>query len=302
MRNTQEQRWKSLLTVLDDHTEWFHSVIQNLFYYDAKDKLMAVVKPASFAEWLEDARNQDNIQEELLDHLRDLHRDMFKASDVLLHDAKTLRLKPEFEAYQAFMTFYEEFLQRVRRLERDFLIDGSGYDSFTGLRSPKVLVKDIERELHRLSRRGKSFCLAMAKIDEFEAIQRSYSEKACDSYVKLVADLIKLSIRSFDDAYYLGQDEFVLCLKQADIAGGISALERLRKELERQKITLDIDGRKAPFSMSCCIAAPVQGDDVEELIKNLRIDLNAKDRKSDTLLEYYEMSPLQRYVHETGHR
>lgn len=298
----QEQRWRSLLPVIGDHTEWFDALVQNLFYHEMKGKLLAVEKPLSFAEWIKNTRQDGIVQEELLEKLAAMHKDMMRAGDKLLVDSKEVKVKPDFEAFQTFINIYEEFMQRLRRLERDFLLDGTGYDPFTGLRSPKVLFQDIERELHRLSRRGKHFCIAFGRIDEVEKIEKYYSESERNGFVKAIADLIKLSVRSFDDAYFMGNYEFVLCLKQADMAGGVSALDRLRKELERKNVLLKLGSEELPLSMSCCIAQPVQGDDIRELLKNLKNDLNTSNRQADSVLEYYEISPLQRYVQETGQR
>lgn len=293
---SQEQRWRSLLPVIGDHSEWFDALAQNLFYPEMHGKLLGVEKPASFAEWVKGTRQDGIVQEELLEKLAAMHKDMMRAADKLLVESKEVKVKPEFEAFQTFLNIYEEFSQRLRRLERDFLLDGTGYDPFTGLRSPKVLHQDVDRELHRLSRRGKHFCIAYARIDGADGMDEHYSEPERQAYVKMVADLIKLSVRSFDDAYYMGNYEYVLCLKQADMAGGVSALERLRKELERQNIIVETGNGQMPLSMSCCIAQPVQGDDIRELLKNLKNDLHSSNRQPDSVLEYYELSPLQRYV------
>lgn len=296
----QEHRWRSLLPVIGDQTEWFDALVQNLFYFEMKGKVLAVEKPVSFADWVKNTRQDGIVQEELLEKLAAMHKDMMKAADKLLIDVKEVKVKPDFEAFQTFVNIYEEFMQRLRRLERDFLLDGTGYDPFTGLRSPKVLFQDIERELHRLSRRGKHFCIAFGRIDETERMEQSYSEAERNVFVKSIADIIKLSVRSFDDAYYMGNYEFVLCLKQADMAGGVSALDRLRKELERRNIQVKLGADVVPLSMSCCIAQPVQGDDIRELLKNLKSDLKNSNRHPDSVLEYYEISPLQRFVQETG--
>ncbi|MBK9584744.1 MAG: diguanylate cyclase [Alphaproteobacteria bacterium] len=296
----QEQRWRSLLPVIGDQTEWFDALVQNLFFFEMKGKVLAVEKPVSFAEWVKNTRQDGIVQEELLEKLAAMHKDMMKAADKLLIDVKEVQVKPDFEAFQTFVNIYEEFMQRLRRLERDFLLDGTGYDPFTGLRSPKVLFQDVERELHRLSRRGKHFCIAFGRIDNVERIEQYYTETQRNLFIKAVADLIKLSVRSFDDAYYMGNYEFVLSLKQADMAGGVSALDRLRKELERRNILVKLGTKEIPLSMSCCIAQPVQGDDIRDLLKNLKNDLHSSNRHPDSVLEYYEISPLQRYVQDTA--
>ncbi len=298
----ENKRWENILPVLEEHTYWFHQFVENLFYADEDIHVEAMVKPSSFAHWVVYANRENKIQPEIVEKLSALHSDLFKMADILFYTSKETGAKPQRKDFKNFMTIYEEFLAHIRRLEKDMLAEGSGYDSFTGLRSADMLPSDIEKELDRLARQGKSFCVALARIDNFELIRENTDDLEEKAYVKLMADLIKLSIRSFDDAYYLGDDEYALCLKQADVSGGISALERLRKELEHQDVTLQLrTGEVLPLSMSCCIAEPVAGQDVAELIRNLREDLDNTDQvKTDTVLEYHELSPLQRYVQDQG--
>ncbi len=292
--------WEAFLPVLDEHCQWFHDVIECLFYSHADESLKVINKPTSFAQWILCARKDDKIQLEIIEKLSAVHSDLFKKADELIDTLEKTGGKPYHANYKNFVTIYEEFMSYIRRMEKDFIREGSGYDSFTGLRSQKMLKDDIKRELHRLARQGKNFCLAIGRIDNFETIRKNASKEEVDGYIKLVSSLIKLSIRSFDDAYYMGEDEFILCLKQADLSGGIAALERLRRELERQKIVLDpSQNSQRPLSMSCCIAEPVEGDDVDELLYNLKDDLkNSDEERTDTVLRYRELSPLQRFVKE----
>ncbi len=299
LKYDENEHWAKLLPILEDHTAWYHVLVQCLFYPENMDMMHQLKKPTSFAQWVVYANREKDIQPEIVEKLSAVHADLFKAVDVLIYNMKETREKPSHKDFQKFLTNYEEFLFYVRRLEKDLLQDGSGYDSQTGLRSKNMLYVDIKRELERLERQGKSFCIAFMKLDNFDLIRQDASHDERNGYIKLIAGLIKLSIRSFDDAYYMGGDEFVLSLKQTDVSGGVTALERLRRELEQQEVMLQLEGEKGeiPMSMSCCIAEPVGGDDVNDLLKNLRADLkNSEHKKTDTVLEYHELSPLQRYV------
>lgn len=290
--------WIALLPVLNEYTEWFHRLLYSVFY--SEGELGAPnIRPVSFSEWILLAQKDKTIQPEIIERLSLLHSDLLKSHDLLLQSAHVEQGKPPHKIFAGFMTHYEEFLRHIRRLEKDLLLEGNGYDLFTGLRSPSRLIPDTKRELDRLARHGKGFCLALARIDDFDALAAISSEDEMNGYIRLVADLIKLSVRSFDDAYYLPNNEFVLCLKQTDVTGGISALERLRKQLEQQNVCYSAaDGSRKELSISCCISEPVEGDDVNELLRHLRDDLSRSEQDStdSSVLKYHELSPLQRYV------
>ncbi len=292
--------WTAILPVLDEHATWFNQFVQNLFYVNEELYLDSVPRPTSFSQWVVYANRQEDVSGEIIEKLATLNADLFKSSGSLIDTAKATGQTPPYKNFKDFITLYEEFMIHVRRLEKDMLIEGSGYDSFTGLRSVKMFEADLEKELDRLSRQGKSFCVSLGRIDRYEDIKLSVSPDDLNSYIKLMADLIKLSIRTFDDAYYMGENEFALSLKQADVSGGISALERLRKGLEQQNVKIQLnDGTIIPLSISCCIVEPVIGHKADELIQNLRDDLEGTEQvKTDTVLEYRELSPLQRYIRD----
>ncbi len=288
-----------LFSVLEEHAEWFNKFTLLLFYpHDAKNG-QALIRPTSFAQWVNNNSDRAGIvQPEMLEKISNLHSEMFQKAQGLQGHVERTQSKPSYKDFHAFVTLYEEFAICVRRLEREILLDGNGYDALTGLRHSKFVEQDVTRELSRLARQGRNFCLALVRVDHFNKVKASVSEDEMFGYIRLLADLIKLSLRSFDDAYYLENGEYLLCLKQSEVSGGISALERLRKELERHAIKVTIgDDPDVAMSMSCVIAEPVAGDLCEELIHNLREDLHStRQIKTDTVLQYHELSPLQRYV------
>lgn len=290
--------WETLLPVIEEQGQWFHNLLEYLFYPVSEGAMEDVRKLASFDEWVVSANESENVRPEIVEKLNALHNDLFKNAELLMSAAKEGGKKPPHKDFKDLITMYEEYISYIRRLEKDFMIEGAGFDSFTGLRSVAVLCNDVEREMERLARQGKSFCLSVARIDHFEGLSKNNSKEDIDNLIKLVASLIKISIRSFDDAYYIGNGEFALCLKQADISGGVAALERLRNELDKKNIALDsIFDEKKVSSMSCCIAEPIEGDKVEELVTHLREDLAGSDMENeDTVLKHRELSPLQRYV------
>lgn len=288
-----------LFAVLEDHHEWFNRLCLQLFYpFDVRSD-HPLEKPTSFSQWIAGVQKYDNeIQPEILGRLSTLHSELFYSAQKLQNHVMHSQAKPEYKEFSEFVTLYEEFSITMRRLEREILAEGNGYDCVTGLRLARLAEADISKELDRLSRQGRAFCLSMVRVDRFDAICEAATKSEISAYVKLLADLIKLSLRSYDDAYYLGNGEYLLCLKQADVTGGISALERLRAELEGQEIRVSYEGSdNALMSMSCVITEPVSGELPEKLIADLRNDLLTRHlAKVDSVLQYHELSPLQKYA------
>ena len=292
------QNWDSVLPVLEELGEWFSGIIKYVFYPEDFVSSGDIRKSELFTKWLVRAHREESIQPEIVEKLTLLQQDLYKIADNLIDQVAGTGQKPALSSFNDFMTLYDEFTRHIRRLENDLVMEGSGYDAFTGLRSKKMFKVDIEMELERLARQGKNFCVALVKLDRFDEMLRDLDVKEVDGYIKLVASLIKISMRTYDDAYYYGKDEFILSLKQADLQGGVSALERLKKEVERQDIKVQFSGDKQRhLSMSCCIAEPVSEDVATDLVRDLRRDLErVVDDTGDGVLRYHELSPIQRYV------
>lgn len=294
-----DKRLQGLIAVVDEYTEWFMQVVRRISYplKGKNGKQFSMLD--SFILWADEAR-RGNMEPGLLQRLGNLHEDLRRQADKLINDATKTGVPPDYDQYEQLITFFEEFIQHIRRLEKDSLLEDSGMDALTGLRSSVALEKDFGRELDRLARQGKTFSIALIRIDNYQRIKEASSESIVQEYVKLLAELIKKSVRSYDDAYRLDTDEFVLSLKQSDMSGGVRALERLKKELENSHAMYVIDNRTVPLSLSSCIAMPEPGDNVRGLLANLKRDLDVSAKTEGTVLEYFEMSPLQRFVKE-GH-
>ncbi len=288
MNSETKNSFNQISSVLDQYTEWYNDILLQLFY-PAQEK---VKKPQVPVFSLGTLSTNDTLEIEGIQRLQLLKGDLVKISEELLAGSSP----PPFKNFETFSQVYEEFSNQLRRVEIDRFMDDNGIDVLTGLRSRNAMMSDIARELDRLARRGKPFCLALAQIDNFTKIRESYNLKECNVFIMTVAELIKKSMRSFDDAYRLSNGEFILCLKQTEMSGGLAALERMRKLLERERISVSLDGNAQPLTMSCVIAEPVEGDMQDNLVDNLRHDLASMERTEGAVLEYYEMSPLQRFV------
>lgn len=290
--------FKALTPILDEFSEWYGDLLRYLFYSDIQKNESLDKSRPSFEGWLKSVENSALIEAEAVKKLQILERDLYVLAANLCDAAHGGSIKPSIKDYDQLSNLYYALLNNLRRVEFDAFLEDSGIDALTGLRSKHTMNADIEREIERLARRGKPFCLALAQIDHYEDIAAEHGRTYAREITKTIAGLIKQSMRSFDDGYRLGSGEFILCLKQADVTGGVAALERLRKMLEAKDVRYTLGGRERYLSMSCCIAAPFPGDDVDTLIENLRKDLVTTEKPANSLLEYHEMSDLQRYIQE----
>lgn len=294
----QDSRLKALSPVLDEHAEWFSRVIRQIFYPDLRANPDLLAAPDVFDHWAQDAECEEAVEPAALSRMRRLYNDMRLSASDLIKQSTEQPEQPAQKQFDTFVILCDEFVAHIRRMERDMALSDSGIDVLTGLRTRKVMHKDVERELERRSRRGRPFCLALARIDHYGTMKSSLSPADHDAVMVAAADIIKQCIRSFDDAYRLHDGEFLMCLKQTEMSGGSAGLNRLKKLLEEHAPYYRMQGHEIRLSMSSCVAEPQPGDLIEDLITNMRADLDRYGGDAETALEYFELSPLQRFVGE----
>lgn len=296
-----DNKLKALSPVVDEYADWYAQVIARAFYPEVYKEEAPLEFPEQFKNWLYDIREDEElVAKETQARLLKQHDELHESVRKLLELAKTRPGRPERTSFEDFSSRYDEFIAWLRRVERDAMQAGSGLDPLTGLRSPKAMEHDLAREMERRSRRGKPFCIALARIDHYERVSKIQSDEEHKKMIKTIADITKKCIRSFDDAYRATDSEFILSLKQASIVGGNAAIERMKRFMIEAGLTVMDEGKEFPITMSYCIAEPAPGDNVLELMDNMRSDLERYEDEGggNTSLEYMELSPLRRYIND----
>ncbi len=280
---------EAIMPVLDEHVTWYSRLMKS--YFEGRPFMSPA--PAIFKEWLDLAQAENKIPVETVDKLTRIHTGLIDAA----HDFTLkfeMRENPPIKEFNEVTRHYEEFIQSMRRIELDQALENSGYDDKTGLRSFKVLPNDFDREMERRARRGNPFVLALVKINNYKDEWLS-GDDATQVAIRKIADQIKDSLRSFDDAYYMGGQYFILALKHADLVGSQSAALRLNQAIASAHIPTP-DDPLTEISVSCVLSEPTKGDVLDDLISNMKKDLEGIDAKG-TVLQYQDLSPLQRYIH-----
>lgn len=282
---------EEIAKVLDEHVVWYGQLMRVFFERQGDKKPV----PSVFKSWIEKSVADGTLAKNTAERISRLHADLVKAADHFMGVALLGGDMPAAE-FNELTRHYEEFIQAMRQIERDQALENSGFDDRTGLRSVKVMHEDLNRELSRRARRGNPFSLALVKINNYK---ESWLEQE-DSYyltIRKLADQIKFCLRSFDDAYHMGGEYFLLSLKHADILGSQAAIVRLNGSVNAAHIT--VPGGTEEISVGVVVAEVSAGDEIDTLIENMKKDLSGVDVHG-TVLQYNDISPLQRYIHSIG--
>lgn len=102
-------------------------------------------------------------------------------------------------------------------------------DSLTGVFNRRALDRDMEQ----LQRKRLPYVLAMLDLDHFKPFNDHYGHQAGDRALQAVAGCLERGLkRRTDRVYRYGGEEFVVLLRDTDIAGGRVAMKALRRQVE----------------------------------------------------------------------
>jgi diguanylate cyclase (GGDEF)-like protein/putative nucleotidyltransferase with HDIG domain len=118
----------------------------------------------------------------------------------------------------------------------------SRIDELTGLFNRRHFEERLKEEVSRHSRYGNVFSLLMLDLDNFKSYNDIYGHPSGDILLNQVGRIIKSAIRSADQAFRYGGDEFVVILPQTTTNDARIVAERVRegvaKEMEKKKIAV----------------------------------------------------------------
>ena len=135
-------------------------------------------------------------------------------------------------------------------------------DELTGLLNRRSLDEMIDSEISRHSRYGGVFSLAILDLDSFKAFNDNYGHLAGDKLLRQVGHIIKSAIRSSDQAFRYGGDEFAILLPQTTIDAARQVAERVR-----EKIATKVETGNVQITASIGLASwPADGIGQKEII------------------------------------
>jgi diguanylate cyclase (GGDEF)-like protein len=118
-------------------------------------------------------------------------------------------------------------------------------DSLTGLLNRRYIEERMAEEVKRSNRHGFPMSFMMLDVDDFKAYNDQFGHPAGDEALKLVAHVIRETLRSADVAARFGGEEFSILLPQTTGEEAATIAERIRHNVEQtnfphRRVTLSI--------------------------------------------------------------
>ncbi len=105
-------------------------------------------------------------------------------------------------------------------------------DALTGLLNRRYMEERMSEEVKRSNREGFPMSFMMLDVDNFKSYNDTYGHPAGDEALKIVANVIRDTLRSADVAARFGGEEFSILLPQTRSEEAAAIAERIRSNIE----------------------------------------------------------------------
>ncbi len=273
--------------IVDEHVQWLLAFHRLAFYRDIATSAAEAIggktasandlpMPKSFANWFRGSAQRLPADQSTIDRLAILHDQLHKFAKMMLQKAegtKKSELMPAID-YEMVMTRYADFMHALRRFERGFSAASAGLDLLTGLRSRFTLATDLAAEQKRMARSKQPLSIALGDLDSFREIGALHGTETADRALQLMGEAINQTIRTYDDAYRVEGDAFLICLKGAIGKDATAVIERLRGRIAETPVRL-FGGGTLPITAAFGVIEVATDEPLPTLLSRVETVLHA---------------------------
>lgn len=290
--------------MLDDHVEWYDSIIGFLLSYpqmDKKDVKKQLPKqgPAySLHDYMGRHADHGCLPPKVLEGLTSQY-DLFMrtAQDVLKKCKGRKPIEPEDvrELREGFVNFH--FL--LNKMRDQMTLSCFGYDPYTGLKNKRSGYMDIKKELEKRLRHDMPITILLMRIINLHEILELFGQVVCEKVIKHTTELIESKLRIFDEIYRLDKNEFMISVKVTDAPGAMLFGRRIQQFFDNDKNKIMIENYDIRVKLGFVVADPHPEDNISTLLDNMREDFRALSDKGG-VVQHIEIAPIEKYIQGSG--
>lgn len=160
-------------------------------------------------------------------------------------------------------------------------------DGLTSIYNRRFGMERLKEDFSRAVREQNSMAIGMVDIDHFKAINDTYGHLVGDRVIKMIASIIKNTIREGDIVIRYGGEEFLMILHGASCENAYNICERIRHQVK--DTVFKEENQLIQVSVSIGLAAyPEQpaGDEVELIHKADQALYQAKETGRNQVLKF----------------
>ncbi|MBM3788933.1 MAG: diguanylate cyclase [Acidobacteria bacterium] len=150
---------------------------------------------------------------------------------------------------------------------RETLQQQTARDPLTRLFSRSYMEEELDRQLRRAARKGRSVAVALIGLDHFKRFNESLGLAAGDTMLRNVGKLIEERVRREDTTCRFGGDQFGLVLPEASLETVLDRSEALRRQVKQVKVQVRQEFLGSVTLSAGVAAYPEHGDSAEAILR-----------------------------------
>jgi len=141
-------------------------------------------------------------------------------------------------------------------------------DKLTGLANRHYFEQKIKEEVEYADKNGSVLNVLLFDLDNFKGFNDTYGHMSGDKLLMLFSDIIRKCIRSADIPVRYGGEEFMILIRDLDSIIAKSVGDRIRRQLEKQRIHLGSRDERRNMTVSCGVAQyPTHSRNIKEVLE-----------------------------------
>jgi diguanylate cyclase (GGDEF)-like protein len=257
---------KALEQALYNHEQWSESLYAALVCRlppDERDLSADAHRRCRFGQWFYEHGVRTFGRHPGFAQIESEHERMHKAASLLLY-ASAAGDPILLQSYERFVNAMQRMRLEIATLKRELEDTLYNLDPLTGTPSRIGMLTKLRDEQALVSRKVHSCTVAMLDIDRFKLVNDAYGHMVGDKVLVAVAHYAMNHLRPYDKVFRYGGEEFLLCLPDAELAGGREVLERVREGIA----ALSHEGSGRSFNVTVSIGLTLLDPDaaVEQCI------------------------------------
>jgi diguanylate cyclase (GGDEF)-like protein len=122
-------------------------------------------------------------------------------------------------------------------------------DALTQLPNRRSAMEHLGRSWSAARANAECFAVIMADIDHFKKVNDQFGHHVGDEVLATVGKVLRKSVRTEDQVFRLGGEEFLFICPNTDLKGGLLAAERVRRAVEGTIIQKDSFAKNVTISL-----------------------------------------------------
>ena len=170
------------------------------------------------------------------------------------------------------------------QLVRDEVTRFSDVDPTTWVHNRRYLMRQLDSEIFRAGRYGRSLSLVTLDIDGFGAFNQTYGQSMGDRLLRTVATTLAETVSPPEVVARLKDDDFAILLPETNRAAAVTTTTRLLANLAHVSVFSGADDEAEPVTASVAIVCfPEDAATPQGLLQQALSDLEAakRDREGD---------------------